>query len=294
LTVAGATEINDTLTVDVDNDSGNELAVTSGAAQVTGTLGATGATTLGNTLAVTGASTLTGNTEVNGTFTVDVGADAGNELAITSGAAEVAGTLGVSGNSALAGNLAVGGTTALTGAATLASTLAVTGSTSLTTASATTLSATTADIDGGTVDGVVIATGQIGKVVTLVDANDTTRTLATLITTQTGNVAQTTVNVADIATATDMANRADIKGNAIAQFYDALGVTADAADGSDIVAASTVLRAIDATAAKANSETLGALEDEIDTLNADNAGGNSFLTFFRNLFGTTTAAGGGE
>jgi poly(3-hydroxybutyrate) depolymerase len=238
--------------------------------------------------------TVAGATEINDTLTVDISGSGSNELAITSGAAQVTGSLGVSGNSALAGDLAVGGATALTGAATLASTLAVTGSTSLTTASATTLSATTADIDGGTVDGVVIATGQIGKVVTLVDANDTTRTLATLITTQTGNVEQTTVNVADIATATDIANRADIKGNAIAQFYDALGVTADAADGSDIVAASTVLRAIDATAAKANSETLGALEDEIDTLNADNAGGNSFLTFFRNLFGTTTAAGGGE
>jgi hypothetical protein len=263
-------------------------------------LGASGATTLSSTLGVTGASTLedtltvAGATEINDTLTVDISGSGSNELAITSGAAQVAGTLGVSGDSALAGNLAVGGTTALTGAATLASTLAVTGSTSLTTASATTLSAATADIDGGTVDGVVIATGQIGKVVTLVDANDKTRTLATLITTQTGNVAQTAVNLADIATVTDIATRADIKGNAIAEFYDAVGVEADAADGSDIVAASTVLRAIDATAAKANSETLGSIEDEIDTLNADNAGGNSFLTFFRNLFGSSTAAGGGE
>ena len=54
------------------------------------------------------------------------------------------------------------------------------------------------------------------------------------------------------------------------------------------------IEAIDATAAKANSETLGAMEEEIDTLNADNAGGNSFLTFFRNLFGTNKEIGGGE
>jgi hypothetical protein len=180
------------------------------------------------------------------------------------------------------------------GATTLADTLSVTGNTTLTTATAASLAATTADIDGGTLDGVTLGTGKIGSVVTLVDANDTSRTLATLITTQTDNVAQTAVNVADIAAVTDIANRADTKADAIAEFRDSTGAAADAADGSDIVASATVLRAIDATAAKANSETLGAMEEEIDTLNADNAGGNSFLTFFRNLFGTTTAAGGGE
>jgi hypothetical protein len=171
--------------------------------------------------------------------------------------------------------------------------MVVAGTSTLATASATSLTATTADINGGTLDGVTIGTGQIGSVVTLVDANDTSRTLATLITTQAGNVAQTAVNVTDIAAVTDVASRADTKADAIAEFRDSSGAEADAADGSDIVAAATVLRAIDATAAKANSETLGTLEDEIDSLNADNAGGNSFLTFFRNLFGTTTAAGGG-
>jgi hypothetical protein len=171
--------------------------------------------------------------------------------------------------------------------------LDVTGITTLTTATAASLSATTADIDGGTMDGVTIGTGKIGSVVTLVDANDASRTLATLITTQSANVAQTAVNVAGIEAVADIANRADTKADAIAEFRDSTGAAADAADGSDIVASATVLRAIDATAAKANSETLGAMEDEIDALNADNAGGNSFLTFFRNLFGTT-AAGGGE
>ena len=124
----------------------------------------------------------------------------------------------------------------------MADTLSVTGNTTLTTATAASLAATTADIDGGTLDGVTLGTGKIGSVVTLVDANDSSRTLATLITTQTDNVAQTAVNVADIATVTDIDNRADTKADAIAEFRDSTGAAADAADGSDIVASATVLK----------------------------------------------------
>ena len=247
-------------------------------------------------MAVTGTSTLTGDTSVAGALGVS---GASTVAGITaSGLANLDGGIAVDTNKFTVdgsgtGNTVVAGTSTLTGNTSVVGNLAVTGTSTLTTASATSLTATTADINGGTLDGVTMGTGQIGSVVTLVDANDTSRTLATLITTQAGNVAQTAVNVTDIAAVTDVANRADTKADAIAEFRDSSGAEADAADGSDIVAAATVLRAIDATAAKANSETLGTLEDEIDSLNADNAGGNSFLTFFRNLFGTTTAAGGG-
>jgi hypothetical protein len=282
---------------------------------VDGTLSVDGATDLNNTLSVDGASTVAGITAsgaaaLNGGITVDtdkfVVADGTGNVSVdgtlsVDGATDLNNTLSVDGASTVAG-ITASGAAALNGGITVdtdkftvssAGNMVVAGTSTLATASATSLTATTADINGGTLDGVTIGTGQIGSVVTLVDANDTSRTLATLITTQAGNVAQTAVNVTDIAAVTDVASRADTKADAIAEFRDSSGAEADAADGSDIVAAATVLRAIDATAAKANSETLGTLEDEIDSLNADNAGGNSFLTFFRNLFGTTTAAGGG-
>ena len=47
-TLTGNTEVNGTFTVDVGADAGNDFTVSGGAAQVAGTLGATGATTLAN------------------------------------------------------------------------------------------------------------------------------------------------------------------------------------------------------------------------------------------------------
>jgi len=129
-------------------------------ASITGTLGVTGATTLSSTLGVTGATTLSSTLGVTGAVTLS------STLGVT-GAATLSSTLAVTGATGIdgdfdintnkftvastTGNTAVAGTLGVTGATTLSSTLGVTGTTTLGTANI-----TTADINGGNIDGTII------------------------------------------------------------------------------------------------------------------------------------------
>lgn len=153
-----------------------------GAATVGTTLGVTGATTLSSTLGVTGTATFSGAVSVEGnttlgnaatdtvTFTADVASNVipSVDSTYTLGDASNYWAHGYLDAITTTGNVSLGGTLGVTGATTLSSTLGVTGTTTvgnLTATGTVDLSAatvsdggtvTTIDIDGGTIDDVIL------------------------------------------------------------------------------------------------------------------------------------------
>jgi len=251
--------------------SNGSTAVNAGKLSDTMKVGASGDTTIANLDAVfagTNASGLTGATVKGGDLVVTDGT-ATNKVTL----GNAAGTVATTGNATVGGTLGVTGATTLTGATQVNNTLGVTGLS--TTAGVTNTGALTAT---GAVQGASVTNG-----VDSIASNKTgiTTNASTITANNTAVNASITTNAAGIASNKVTATRADNKANAIATYKVGAAPLDPVANPTATGITGAQLNAtVDATNAKAS-----AAGTTVGTLGANANTGNSFLNFFKKLFG---------
>jgi hypothetical protein len=251
---------------------------------------ADGATTTSSLNAGSGAIQTTGTLSAGAATVTSL--DAGDGLIKTTGNMQTAG-LATTGSVTLGNGATVQGTFNVRNAADDADVVNVNGTTA-DVAIVGSLVATTADINGGTIDkGVLLTAGddstQTVTAMTAANAKASTALSAILTdygttnTVQTAGIADSAVTLSKVGSVvSNSLTRVEAKVDALALFTTSTGgAISESGIGDDI--AVTALKAIDATNAKANTAALGDVETRVDVIEAN--GGNTFLGFIKRLFG---------